>query len=178
MHTVGPGIWRENWKIWKMRNTEYRKWNILRNTQNRRKWEIHNVGPDEGEKTEKRGKWEKNTVGPEYGKKYWKTWKMRNAHCRTWNMLRKLKIMEIEKHTLLEVKYGEEQGKRGKWDMHTVGTWVWCENRNSWKIRNTHCRSWNMIRKLKNVENEKQTLYDLEYVGKHLKNVVKYKCTL
>jgi hypothetical protein len=29
-------------------------------------------------------------------------------------MLRKLKIMEIEKHTLLEVKYGEEQGKRGK----------------------------------------------------------------
>jgi len=35
-----------------------------------------------------------------------------------------------------------------------------------------------MIRKLKNVENEKQTLYDLEYVGKHLKNVVKYKCTL
>jgi hypothetical protein len=24
----------------------------------------------------------------EYGKKWWKTWKMRNAHCRTWNMTR------------------------------------------------------------------------------------------
>jgi hypothetical protein len=26
--------------------------------------------------------------------------KMRNAHCRTWSMARKLKIMEKEKHTL------------------------------------------------------------------------------
>ena len=25
---------------------------------------------------------------------------MRNAHCRTWNMARKLKIMENEKHPL------------------------------------------------------------------------------
>ena len=27
----------------------------------------------------------------------------------------------------------------------------------------THCRTWNMARKLKNVENETQTLFDLEY---------------
>jgi hypothetical protein len=27
-----------------------------------------------------------------------KTWKIRNASCRTWNMARKLKIMENEKH--------------------------------------------------------------------------------
>jgi len=27
-------------------------------------------------------------------------WKMRNAHGKTWNMVRKLKIMENEKHTL------------------------------------------------------------------------------
>jgi hypothetical protein len=24
----------------------------------------------------------------EFGEKYWKRWKMRNAHCRTWNMAR------------------------------------------------------------------------------------------
>jgi hypothetical protein len=38
----------------------------------------------------------------------------RNEHCRTWNMARNLKIMENEKHTRLEVKYGEEQGEGGK----------------------------------------------------------------
>ena len=35
----------------------------------------------------------------EYGDKNSKPWKMRNAHCRTWNMARKRKIMENEKHT-------------------------------------------------------------------------------
>ena len=30
-------------------------------------------------------------------------------------------------------------------------------------MRNAHCRTWNMARKLKNVENETQTLYDFEY---------------
>ena len=30
-------------------------------------------------------------------------------------------------------------------------------------MRNTHCRTWIMGRKLKKVENETQTLYDLEY---------------
>ena len=34
---------------------------------------------------------------------------MRNAHCRTWNMARKLKIRENEKNTLKDVKYGEEK---------------------------------------------------------------------
>ena len=45
----------------------------------------------------------------EYGEKHLKTWKMRNAHCRTWSMSRKLKIMENEKHTLQDVKYVEKQ---------------------------------------------------------------------
>ena len=36
----------------------------------------------------------------EYGEKNWKTKKMRNAHCRSWSMARKQKIMENEKHTL------------------------------------------------------------------------------
>ena len=29
---------------------------------------------------------------------------MRNAHCRTWNMVRKLKIMENETHPLDDLK--------------------------------------------------------------------------
>ena len=36
----------------------------------------------------------------EYKDKHSKTWKMRNAHLRTWSMARKLKIKENEKHTL------------------------------------------------------------------------------
>ena len=33
---------------------------------------------------------------------------MRNAHCRNWNMARKLKIIENEKYTIEDVKYSEE----------------------------------------------------------------------
>ena len=50
--------------------------------------------------------------------------KFRNVHCRTWNMARKLKIMENEKHTLDNLK---------------------------------------MTKSLKYVKNEKCTLKDLEY---------------
>ena len=39
---------------------------------------------------------------------------MRNAHCRTWNMARKLKIRENEKYRLYDIKYGEENRKRWK----------------------------------------------------------------
>ena len=59
-----------------------------------------------------------------YGKEKRKSWKMRNVHCRTWNMARKLKIMEHEKHPLDDLK---------------------------------------MTKSLKNVKNEKCTLQDLEY---------------
>ena len=67
---------------------------------------------------------------------------MRNAHCRTWNMARKLKITEHEKYTLQDVKYDKENEKSGK-------------------FRNVHCRTWNMARKLKIMENEK---FPLEYL--------------
>ena len=33
---------------------------------------------------------------------------MRIAHCRNWNMARKLKITENEKYTIEDVKYSEE----------------------------------------------------------------------
>ena len=40
----------------------------------------------------------------EYDKKHSKTWKKGKAHCRTWTIARKLKIMENEKHKLLDMK--------------------------------------------------------------------------
>ena len=33
MHTVWPGVWLENCKSWKMRNTQYRTWNMARNSE-------------------------------------------------------------------------------------------------------------------------------------------------
>ena len=47
----------------------------------------------------------------------------------------------------------------------------------SGKFRNVHCRTWNMARKLKIMENEKHPLDDLknDEITKNVKNV---KCTL
>ena len=45
------------------------------------------------------------------------------------------------------------------------------------KFRNVHCRTWNMARKLKIMENEKHPLDDLK-MSKSLKNVKNEKCTL
>ena len=41
----------------------------------------------------------------EYGKKQWKTWKMRKAQCKNWNMVRNIE-------------------KRGKWEMDTLGSGI------------------------------------------------------
>ena len=63
--------------------------------------------------------------------------KFRNVHCRTWNMARKLKIMENEKHTFDDMKNDEIT---------------------------------------ENVKNEKCTLQDLEYCKKkEIKEIEKYK---
>ena len=40
--------------------------------------------------------------------------KFRNVHCRTWNMARKLKIMENETHPLDDLKNDEITEKREK----------------------------------------------------------------
>ena len=40
--------------------------------------------------------------------------KFRNVHCRMWNMARKLKIMENEKHPLDDLKNDEITKKREK----------------------------------------------------------------
>ena len=54
--------------------------------------------------------------------------KFRNVYCRTWNMARKLKIMEKEKHPLEDLKNDEITEKRGKYAMHTVGPGICQEN--------------------------------------------------
>ena len=45
------------------------------------------------------------------------------------------------------------------------------------KFRNVHCRTWNMARKLKIMENEKHPLDDL-IMTKSLTNMKNEKCTL
>ena len=59
-------------------------------------------------------------------------------------MARKLKIMENEKHPLDDLKNDEITEKLER-------------------IRNAHCKNWNMARKLKITENEKDTLQDVKY---------------
>jgi len=54
--------------------------------------------------------------------------KFRNVEYRTWNMARKLKIMENEKHPLDHLKNGEINEKRENLEMHTVGPGIWREN--------------------------------------------------
>jgi hypothetical protein len=45
-------------------------------------------------------------------------------------------------------------------------------------MRNAQSMIWNMSRKLKNVENETNTLLDVEYGEKQWKKVENEKCTL
>ena len=65
----------------------------------------------------------------------------RNVHSRTWNMARKLKIMENEKHPFDDLKNAEITKKREKGEMHIEGPGIWRENRKSPKMRNTHFRT-------------------------------------
>ena len=53
---------------------------------------------------------------------------MRNAHSMTWNMARKLKIIENVKCTMQDLNYGEKTEKRGKRDTNTVRHGIWREN--------------------------------------------------
>ena len=53
-------------------------------------------------KSENHGKWETSTWRLEKWRNHWKTWKMRNEHCRTWNM-----AIKTENH--------------GKWEIHNLG---------------------------------------------------------
>ena len=54
--------------------------------------------------------------------------KFRNVNCRTWNMARKVKIMESEKHPLDNLENDEISKIREKCEMHTEGPVIWREN--------------------------------------------------
>ena len=71
---------------------------------------------------------------------------MRNAHCENWSMVRKLKIMENEKHT---VGHGihRETLKNLKNEKCTVQDLEYGEKtEKTWKLRHKQCRIWNMAR--------------------------------
>ena len=51
-----------------------------------------------------------------------------NAHCRTWNMARKLKITENEKYTLYDVNMARKTEKGGNLERSTVGHGINQEN--------------------------------------------------
>ena len=159
MHTAGPGIWRENWKSRKMRNTHFRTWNMVGKTEKGgifrnvhcRTWNMaRKMKIMENEKhplddlkndeiTEKCEKWEMHTVGPGIWRENWKSRKMRNTHFRTWNTARKTE--KGRKFTNVHVRHG-----------------IWQENWKSWKMRKIHLTSWKMPKSQQNVKNEKCTL--------------------
>ena len=88
-------------------------------------------------------------------------------------MARVLKIMENEKHTLYDVKYGKKNNeKREKWEKHTVGPILWRENGNMWKMRHKHCLTWNMAR---NTEKGYKLWIDLQAKSKTSKDIRKIK---
>ena len=54
--------------------------------------------------------------------------KFRNVQCNTWNMARKLKIMEKEKRPLNDLKKDKITEKREKCEMHTGRPGIWRKN--------------------------------------------------
>ena len=66
---------------------------------------------------------------------------MRNTHCRTWIMARKMKKVENEKQTLFDLEYVEKIQKHGKRKIHTVGPGVCTktENYGQYETNNVGC---------------------------------------
>jgi len=131
----GHGLWRKNWKTWKMRHKHCMTWNMARNTEKCEKWEMHSVGSGIFQEYFKRWKIEKCTLKQPAicqkqktkKQKNWKTWKRRNAHCRTWNMAKNTE-------------------KRGKSEMLTVGSGISRVTWKTWKMRHKHYTTWNMAK--------------------------------
>ena len=182
-----------------MRNTNFRTWNMERNTEEREKWKMQNLDQGYSKKTEirkmrnihcrtwkrarntqKLAKWEITTCRTwnmarkmknvendtqtlyhlEYGEKYWKWWKMKNAHCRTLNMARKLKSWIVRNKYCRTWNMARNTEKLEKWELHTVGPGLWRENWKTWKMRWKHCMNWNMVR-----NTEKGWKWEMQTVG-------------
>ena len=119
-HTIGYGIWLENWNTSKIRNTQCFTWNMERNTQ-------------------KRGKWEMHIIGPGVCRENCKSWNIRNTKYRTWITGRKLKNLEKEIETVENMYYGEKTEKRGKWDTNIGWHGFW---REKWKNMKNEKLTW------------------------------------
>jgi hypothetical protein len=93
-------------------------------------------------------------------------------------MASKLKNVENETQTLYDLEYGKTTGKHGKWDTHTVGPEYGekTQNRRKWETHMIWTGIWQET--LKNVENEKCSLYDFWYGEKKKKNCENEKHTL
>jgi hypothetical protein len=84
---------------------------------------------------------------------------MRNTHCRTKNISRKLKNMENETQTAYDLEYGERTQKNVENDTQTLFDMEYGNKHSeTWKMRNEQCRTWSIARKLKNMEIEAHTL--------------------
>ena len=143
MHTVGPGIWRENWKSRKMINTHFRTWNIARKTEKCGKfWNVRCRTWNMARKLKimENGK---HPLDDLKNDEITANVKNEKSHCRSWNTARKLK-MWIMRNTHFRMWNMARKTEMG-------GT-----------FRNVHCRPWNMASKLKVMENEKHTLDDLK----------------
>jgi hypothetical protein len=127
-------------KIMENENTHCRTWNIARNTEKLKKWEIHTLGTGLLRENQQTRKIETQTLFHlEYGEKHSKTWKMRNTHWRTWSMSR-------------------NSEKSQKWEIHTLGPGLWREKWKTWKMTQKQYMTWNMSRNTENVENETHSL--------------------
>ena len=137
-----------------MRNIHLTTWKMTKSLKNVKNEKCKLLDLEYGEKTENHGKWEIHTLGPEIWRgKMKKGGIFRNVHWTSWNMARKLKIMENEKHPLDHLKNDEITAKREKWEMDTVGPGIWRENWKSriWEIHTLGREIWRT--KLKKVEN-------------------------
>ena len=76
---------------------------------------MHTVGREIGRETLENLKNEKYTLQDlDYGEKTEKTCKMRQKHCRNWNMARNTENGENEKCTLQNLEYREKTENQGK----------------------------------------------------------------
>ena len=183
MHTVGPGIWREKWKTWKLRNAHCKTWIMVWNSEKRSKLEMNTVWPGIWPKTLKNVENEKRTLSDlDYHVKHWKSFKMRNAHSLTWNMAKntekhgpweihtvgpgiwkKWKSWKMSNAHFMTWNMARGTEKLWKWELHTIGPGSWGETWKICKMKHKHCMTWNIQEILKNVEKEKCSLWDLEY---------------
>ena len=81
-------------------------------------------------------------------------------------MTKSLKNVKNEKCTLKDLEYGEKNENHEKGEIHTLGREIWrVKLKKGGIFRNVYCRTWNMARKLKSMENEKNPLDHLKNDG-------------